>query len=640
MVSALNRNAGVYDFRLTHSASGSAVQQGFICVSDPESGLLAYQQGVAPYLTPQVRTSSVTSAHIDPAIQLVYAVRDLSGGAGLREADGSISAHLRRYNYARHVDCSWPNVILRAPQEQATAAFPNAGTIVQFLRSQELGFYAADGRYIYEWTSGTTWTQRNDEASDVGQSQLFEYSNSTDTYLLSAGSTNSRYNYSTDGTTWTERDATTYGFGAAVKFFAVWHTASSEPQLVGITEAGDLRTTTNPINGGAWTAGDQIGLPHEVVTGLVVVNDTIYVLKETAIWSYDGTTVGLVWSARDLKKTGNGSKHIVWSDNNVYAFYGNSMLKFDPVANTISRVYPLDDSLGNAEINGDVKGITATASHIYFSIVNNTPDSYVIKGNPSTGEWHTWAFNSSANFGALLALEAGNTDGDTGFHANNPAILFADDTNDDAGFFILPRDGYTPADDGNCRFSTTIAAILQGPMYDFGLPATSKIATRGDVDVQDSTSAGLVVLRFVQPDATLTTVVTTTQGESGLFSGTLTSAVEDTRFAFRLVPQAAASATEAISVRGFSLRVSANPPRLRTWQMDVLLGAAQRGGGQSRYSPAEQEAFLFNALEELCTLGARNGTTYSVRVLDLEYAGVRQYQGRDHPVVRISMVQI
>lgn len=634
MVSARNRNAGAYDFWLTHSASGSAVQQGFVCADDPESGLLAYRPGIAPMLAPQFRSSGFTYAHRPPEIDLPLAFRGWGGGSGVEQLDTSAGQLIESYHYSQGIDASRPGRLLPSPAKQTMGTIGN--NVLQYLLSDEHGIFLITPSAVFEKTGVSTWTSRQAVSAGAQYTSLFEYSNATDTYLLAAQGdlTPANYRVSTDGTTWTVASGTNADVFA---YFATRVSAAGAQVVWGITEAGALRNTQDPSATGAWSAADQITQPRETVLGMATGPDNVlYIATDIRLYSYDGTTITELVEFADLKEvlTVSDRRSVLRTPAGLlFIMRERALFKYDTSAAELTVVWPPKEP--SSVLTGRVRGLAASVDHVFFSLDVGTTGSYIMQGDPTGSTWHTLTWIAESTSVAALIVAASDLYGSAFFDTDTRTLAVG--TNQPY-FYSLAHAGDIPTNDSAYSYETT-AGTIYGPWVDFGAQTFKKLITEAELVAENIAADETATLKIeLEDDQGTETTLITANATGFLYTGSASSALEFTRARYVLTLDYTAG--DPPIVRGFAIHAAPLPPRKRTWQMDVLLGAAQRGGGQGRYAPSEQETFLFNALDERCTFGARDGTAYTVRVLDLEYAGVKRYQGKDHPVIRVSMVQI
>ena len=183
-----------YDIWLEHSSAKVPYR-----LARDENGNAQISTGSAPFASSQIFSGSFSLDNVNVNVNSPVAFQDWSGGAGFFEADLEDPVGKLVYNRGAEVDTSWPGVAYISPQLNAGSSTTQAAT--KFVYSS-LGLFCMTARYVLEWT-GAAWTQRLDTGGNVTNRDLFEFTNTTGTYLLLAVSDVSYY-ISTDGISWTQ----------------------------------------------------------------------------------------------------------------------------------------------------------------------------------------------------------------------------------------------------------------------------------------------------------------------------------------------------------------------------------------------------------------------------------------------------
>lgn len=233
------------DITLTHSG-GDSPNTRHIKILRDEDGAMRYRPGLAPMLSPpQAATPSNLFELTPPEIEVPLGFQSFVGGSGFEEIGSGETNALRVYNYSQGVDLSWGDRTYLSPLLQTGGAVTSTNP-KKFVWSEELGLFTINDRFVYEWT-GSAWTERLDVGSGGLINDLFEYTNSTDTYLVVALQ-GVPYQYSTDGIVWiTEANA-------------------SSPTLRSLSNATSASATSVSLAMPAGTVDDDIMLAT-IVTG-------------------------------------------------------------------------------------------------------------------------------------------------------------------------------------------------------------------------------------------------------------------------------------------------------------------------------------------------------------------------------------
>ncbi len=193
------------DIAIAHDQSGSAVTKAYNLGKD-ENGKLAYRAGMTPMLSPQQRSAGTDFyEQIPPEVEVPLGFQSWIGGAGFEEVGSTDLNALKTYNYSQGVDLSWGDRAYLSPLLTAGGTVETTNP-KKFLFSEEHGLFAVNDRFVYEWT-GSAWTERLDVGAGNTITDIFEYINRTDGYLL-VGVTDESYYWSIDGVAWTQAEAT------------------------------------------------------------------------------------------------------------------------------------------------------------------------------------------------------------------------------------------------------------------------------------------------------------------------------------------------------------------------------------------------------------------------------------------------
>ena len=592
-----------------------------------EEGARLILDGIAPETPNQFRVDPFGYESIDPRVSTPVSFEDWAEGCGFEEGRDKFSREtplrVRRYNYTRGVDLSWPGRGFKAAIRQAPGGIDAAPT--KFFYSPSLGVFALATTSIWEWNS-TTWTERDDASSDAAN-----YTDITelDAVLYAARGTSRDYKYSTNGTSWTAFTDADLNYD----YFATRSGESNQGVLWGIQADGLIRNTVDGQNSGtSWTLADAVGHTSETVTGLLEGDDgNLYVFKREGIYRYTGTATEDVWKSKYLS-TENGKKAYRHSDGRFYVPYGSGMLQFDPLVEgtTLVHVFPGQRRVGNAEITGNVTAIGGDEQWLYIAVKNGAGNTYILKGLPDLDIWHTFLYLGANDCNALLVVPEGTV------HASNPVLLMG--VGASAQHVVLPRPGYDPLSDDNYEFDTADGVVV-GPWLDYGAQTYSKFLNAGRTVMRGATAARTVVLAYDLDDGgSFTTLLTSSS--NGQTEETITSDVSFVRIRYQATFTSNAVTDSPIWL-GSVLEATPNPPRFRSWQPRVLMldEPRQNMGGRSRISASKTKRLLLKAPTVRCQLRDGAGSTYVVKVLDIGPGPVITVQdgGRNRQVGSLDM---
>lgn len=530
----------------------------------------------------------------------------------------------KTYEYSRYMEVSqgrW----YKSPAQNDTSGI-SAKAPSKFLE-HPLGFFCIADDSIYE-LSTTTWTEREDNG-------LANYSDIVgfESAQIVAAIEGDEYQYSADGVTWTDfSDA-----ARQPRKFVVRGTASNVPILWGVDANGDIRSTPAPENAGtAWTLADRVGTDMETVESMVIFDNTFYIFKQEGIWSFDGTNMSTIWEGgKQMLRSRNGTKAFVWNDGKVYTSYGDRLFQFDPADNSFAFIYPLDTQKGTSELNGAITAIAGDADWLYVALKNAAGNTYILRVNPYKGRngvVHTYIYLGANDCEALYVAGPGNEASST-----NP-VLFAGVGND-VKYYILPRSGLRPEDDANFLFDTT-DAVLVGSFTGVGSLAYSKFLNGGRVTGNNLSSTDYITLQYeIDETGTQTTILT--NQTTGTTYDSISTEVEF--FRVRPVIKMFSDGTDESPVGwAGTLHATPNPPRRRefTFFVDVADDLELRGGGTSRYSGADLEAFLFGSAVNRCTFYDTRGNSWIVNIKRVQAINTEEFDAQAESGVGVRATEI
>ena len=460
--------SSIYDFELEHNG----IKEGFI-LAKGENGPL-YSWSLEDALSSQRDFDEYGYASEPNDVNQPIHIGDFSGGAGLEMAPPGEQT-TDSYSYSQGCDLSWPGRVYISPLLQTGTSLNDAPFKVIFTSQGTFGITATE---LWEWT-GSAWTTR---LASVTPTDIAEFEGNI---FIAMGSNS--YQYTANGTSFTISNLTSKVFS----FFAVRSGQDGSAVLWGIEAAGSLRPNPNPINGGdEWSAAEQIGDTWETITAFLTAQDFIYVFKEEGIYSFDGTLIEDVWPARTLARPANGKGAFLWVDGLVYLHLGGMLYSFDPGSRDLQQIWPLPDRIGHPELNGSITGLGGDDQHIYFALKNAAGNTYIMKGTPSTGAWHSWAYLGANDCDVVSPQRAGD------INSSNPSVVVG--RGSALRHFILPGANLRPESDASYQFDTGDGVAIF-PALDGGAPLYSKFITAARIVTEatvDLTPVGTRIARL------------------------------------------------------------------------------------------------------------------------------------------------
>ena len=623
-----------YDFTLTMASK----TYGYMLFTDPQTGQKHWNEGLAPLLSPQQRTTEFSYEHIPPEIDVPVAFEDWSKGAGLTEYTTGVTIpgtsvtvtgnSPKGYNYSRNIDLSSGIRAYQSPARQADDASTGgaiAAAPTQFWYSATFGLWCMASIYLYKYDlSSGTWVLK-----DTGSGAYTSVAELNG--VMYASISGYAYHYSTDGTTWT-----TSTLGGSLTNYIVDLFVTRNNGLWAM-RSESLYTTTNGQNGGStWSAATIVGSTSESTKSMVTVNADIWIFKREGIYLFDGTTVTEVYTPTFIDSV-NGTYAYVHSDGHIYVVYERSLLSVDPFGTSTSpihTVYPLHTS---EEIKGTISQITGTFVELFFTVTNPDGRTYLMKLNPDPEAEvpHTYAYLGTATNSACLVVSGGVA------HATNPCLVTGYSTA--AVHYILPRANLRPEDDELYEYETS-TGIVYGPWVAFGARAFNKFLNRGTVLTLNATAGQPVLLAYALDNSTTATTLVTAV-DPGLSEANTSGTVSFNRLQYQITMNAASVAQSPILVAA-TLHATMNPPRRRMWKPLIVIAPSllMRNGVKDNQDSNIIKEALFSGAVERITMVDRNNHSFIVRLLDIQEQQLLPTETggtlRDHQVFQLAIAEI
>lgn len=599
-----------YDFTLTLEGKN----YGYFLWED-ENGAKHWNEGLAPLLAPQQRTTEFSYEHIPPEIDVAVAFEQWTGGAGHTEfIHGTAHGDLPTvYSYSQGIDASWDNRLYLSPKQIADNA-STGGAIAAapsfFFSSLTFGFWCAAGVYLYKYdVSSGTWVLKLTCAAAV--TSMAELNG-----VLYASLTDSAYRYTTDtdGTTWSTYSSATLESGNIADLFVVRNAS-----IMAMYNEKAYVTTNGQTGGTSWSSGTTIGSTSETTQSLAVANGDYWIFKKEGIYSWDGTTVTDVWHPKFFNSD-NGKYAYVWYDGVIYTVYNNRILGINPFVNDQSPmafVYPPeghDQDHDSTEIKGTISQITGTFSDLIFTVTNPDGRTYLMKGSPTTGVFHTFAYLGSVANAACFAAGTGL------LHASRATVAVG--TGTAAAHYILPASDLRPEDDPLYQFALT--GTIYGPWVSFGARVFNKFLNRGSVLAASNSAGGNILLKYEIDEDTGTTTTLVDAQDPGINTTSTSSTVSFYRIRPVITINTVDSALSPILIAA-TFHSTLNPPRRRVWKPIISLRDNQfgRDGIRDTQAVSVLRAALFTGATNRITMTDRDQNSYTVRILDLQELSIR-----------------
>lgn len=634
-----------YDMTLTIGGKN----YGYQLWEDP-NGNKHWNEGLAPLITPQQRITEFSYQHIPPEIDMPAAFESWSLGAGSTEfaatapSQGGLSqitANIPKvYDYSSNIDASWGDRLYLSPARVPDALLTTQPTF--FFNSDVYGLWCAAGVYLYKYSLTTaTWVLKL-----TGSAVITSMAENNGVLYVSLQDV--AYQYATDlvGTTWTVFTGGNLESQSAADLFTV------RGNVLMAMYNEKAYVTINGQNGGtAWSAGTAIGNTSETSKSLVVANNKYWIFKTQGIYSWDGTTVSVLWLPQYIEST-NGKSAYVWYDGNIYTVYGSRILAIDPFdtqAASLKFVYPPEGTDGHEEHNslelkGTISQISGTFNDLVFTVSNFNGGVYIMKGDPKTEIYHTLAYVGDSTSVVPIPGPAGTTTANTAciavgpgiMHSTNPCIATGAYLNTETGansqHYILPKLNLMPDEDSSYKFAVT--GSIYGPWISYGARSFNKFLNSGSILGTGITAGQNVVLSYQLDDDIATTTQLVSAIDYGITTERVTTSVPFYRLRYVVSMNAVSglgalvwsgSVTSTFSTSGpiligATLHATMNPPRRRMWKplIELKLNNNLRDGGQDGQDVGALRTALYAAAEQRITMTDRENNTFIVRILDIQ----------------------
>uniref|UniRef100_A0A6M3IFZ2 Uncharacterized protein n=1 Tax=viral metagenome TaxID=1070528 RepID=A0A6M3IFZ2_9ZZZZ len=447
----------------------------------------------ASTFSPRISTTSAEYTQFPPEQEMVVAWDNWRDGFGQYKHSNPDA-----YFEAHGVDTRYSNQLILGPLLYSTAqnggaALGRATRWNAFAEAfDKLYLFANDGTDsdIWEWdaTNGY-WVSQETFSASTNSDGLCAFA----TWLVAA--VGGSVYYSTDGAAYTEKASTDVRKGMAVVKANLWG-----------VDALSARSCTDPS--GAWGTADKIGEAQADCTGLLCLNDILYVGKEDGLYSWDDTTqIALLPEYARLKNDYNFGAMIGWYNRGYFATGEDGLLCYDP-ANPESTI-DISPSLYAAQITDigvRVASLQRDDNWLYAVLAPSAQGEYLYV---LAGRWQSSGGSTIFAWHPILEFDTSNT-ADVSFEASwlttvqggNPRLWLAESgtTKHKPGYIILSKGHQNPKDDTNYKFTTTGHLITS--WVDYGFVDIDKAWLYFTIEADNLTSDRYVEISFRVDDET------------------------------------------------------------------------------------------------------------------------------------------
>jgi len=342
---------------------------------DPDTNLKKMQVTDMKVMSPMYTNERPAEARI-PYLQEVNLFQEtFHGGCGQRYFDNNMA----KYYDSEGADASIIRKIVRGPKivksSNTGTAFSGSGVKCFNFNSK---LYAAWGQRLYEFDTDH-WKDALDTGAAITDVIVWG------DYVLIAHAAAAAYGY-WDGTDLTACTNTVHNIAL---FSMVADT------LWGSSSDYEVRSTANPLNGGAWSTASVVGNANAVITGMVSHPSEVYVGTEDMLYVLD--TDGLVSAVDNVFNCYANSyscRNMMYASSYLYIPVGSGdLFEYSSSDGAVSR---LSSWIYNGDINKHTGKVLAMAHDNWFHyiVLDNGTEIEILKarweylGGKATWVWH------------------------------------------------------------------------------------------------------------------------------------------------------------------------------------------------------------------------------------------------------------
>jgi len=378
-----------------------------------------------------------------------------------------------RYHYSLNVDGRFPNQVIAGP-EVFTLTLDMSSTPLAFFE-QNGQVFVVGGRYCKAIDTSFSITTARDfgEGKAATQAAIFN------------GKAYVAMGYDEPFWERSPNSDPTQGWSQATALYAKYFVTMTDRLYAAVTKSSVKSVANDPMTAIDWTAAYPIGDPDQEITCLAQLGDLLYVGKQNGLYALDSDGIA------DLLTPELGEFAHTYNCANTYAWHATlwvphlrGLLNYRNLGEGGFVVTPTTPGSFTTEenpIRGRVTALAGDDRWLYAAVLNSDGDTYILAGRAAfEGEqgpltWHPLVKLAGVECRAMHI---------SGLWAN-PRLFFGMGTN--AGYIILPRTGENPAQDSNCRFSTT--GSLYYPAHSWYAPTTHKVWRQVEIKADNLTAS-------------------------------------------------------------------------------------------------------------------------------------------------------
>ena len=249
-----------------------------------------------------------------------------------------------------------------------------------------------------------------------------------------------------DGNTWTQDGNSNKADNFAVVGDELWRAYNGNK----VAKSSDGGTSAS------WAAAITVGDADSAITGLVVLDDRLYITKEDGLFTLtaDATQVDqdLLPELHGRKDSLNGVGASVWR-NEAWIPFRQGFYRYTP--GIISPAGPEVETGNTSPVRVRITAAAGDDYFLYAALQNESGNTYVMSfGQVATSASEAAAWHPLADLGGVDCrhMFVSSVPGP------NPRLYFGRDA--DIGYMVLPRSSPNPTLDSNCRFATSGSLYL------------------------------------------------------------------------------------------------------------------------------------------------------------------------------------
>ena len=376
-----------------------------------------------------------------------------------------------RYHYGVGADARFPGMVLPGPALTVVStgladdvtAFAEVGGALLFLA----------GRYVKRFTAAGAIADECDLGSAAVDMEAFRGN-----LYVGLGFGAGAYIHRRDAAgVWTADNDVQRG-----------HMAVLGERLWATSGPAEVRGVANdPMTAADWTGAYPVGDPGTVITGLVGLEDLLYVGKSDGLYVLDSS--GIAWQRtpelRGVVDASNCAGMGAWHGA-LWVPHLRGLLRVQEqgeAGSLVSSVQPGRDAAADNPVRGRVTALVGDDRWLYVALYTGA-DTYILAGREmGTTDgvamlWHPLAMLEGR---ACRAMHL------SGLWAN-PRLFLG--VGPDVGYIILPRQADSPLADADCRYARQGRIFY--PAHDSRVPATTKLYKSVEIHAEGLDAANYI----------------------------------------------------------------------------------------------------------------------------------------------------